>query len=209
MQIFITGTDTNIGKTLVASWICLHTGYGYFKPIQTGTLEISDTQQVLLLAKDIIVYKEIYSYQQAVSPHLAAKLNNTIIDLSIIKLPKVENLIIEGAGGLLVPINKDQLMIDLIKQLSVPVILVARSTIGTINHTLLSLEALCFRHINILGVILVGEIDQDNCDAIEFYSKTKVLAQIPILNSINTESLLNIPLTYNLQQILKGINEYN
>lgn len=218
MHIFITGTDTNVGKTLVASWLCLHTGYDYFKPIQTGSIEGTDSNQILKLSKNynqpnkqnnnknyknIIVHKETYLYQEAVSPHLAAKLNNQIIDISKIQIPtNVNDLIIEGAGGVLTPINQQLLMADLIKQLSVSVILVARSSLGTINHTLLSLEVLRVRKINILGVVVSGELNQDNCDAIEWYGKIKVLAQVPMLKNINTESLLDIPLSFELNKII-------
>ncbi|GFQ99996.1 ATP-dependent dethiobiotin synthetase BioD [Trichonephila clavata] len=141
MQIFVTGTDTDVGKTTISSWLCLHTGYSYFKPIQTGSTLGTDSHQMSNLT-NANVYKENFVYKRPLSPHLAASLENDSINIDRINLPKTHNLIIEGAGGVLVPINKTTLMVDLIKKLAISTILVARSTLGTINHTLLSLEAL-------------------------------------------------------------------
>ncbi len=191
MHIFVTGTDTNIGKTIVSSWICLHTGYDYFKPIQSGSIEGLDSDAVKNIA-NVHIHKETYIYKQPLSPHLAAHLENNKIELSNIHLPNVPNLIIEGAGGVLVPLSEDKLMIDLIKQTGASVILVARSTIGTINHTLLSLEALRARDIPILGVIVNGAPNESNNQAIEFYGKIKVLAAIPLLKEVSRNSLFQM-----------------
>ena len=200
MHVFITGTDTNIGKTLVASWLALHTGYDYFKPIQTGSLEATDSQMVRSLTNST-VHKETYCYQAPLSPHLAAHLEQQEIDVNQINLPRVPKLILEGAGGVLVPINREMLLIDWIKRLSIPVILVASSRLGTINHTLLSLEALRTRNIEILGIIMSGELNQDNSDAIAGYGQTKVIGQLPFLQNINQDTLKNIPLTTDLKKI--------
>ncbi|WP_339045229.1 dethiobiotin synthase [Candidatus Mesenet endosymbiont of Agriotes lineatus] len=191
MQIFITGTDTNVGKTLISSWICLHTGYSYFKPIQTGVDKDSDVVSKLANTN---IYEESYIYKSPLSPHLAASLENGSIDISRINLPKERNLIVEGAGGILVPIDQTTFMVDLIKKLNIPVILVARSTLGTINHTLLSLEALRTRSISILGVILNGPHNQDNLNAVEFYGKVQVLASVPKLQEVSKKSLMQLPL---------------
>jgi len=201
MQIFITGTDTDIGKTLISSWLCLHSGYKYFKPIQTGNIEKTDTEKAKELG--VSTYKEIYSYKEPLSPHLAAKLERAYINLDNISLPSEKNLIIEGAGGVLVPINDKHLVIDLIKKFNAPVIVVARSGLGTINHALLTLESLRSRDINILGVILNGPLNAENAKAIEFYGKVKVLAQIPKLEAATKENLLDIPLTTDIKKILE------
>ncbi|XGA08047.1 MAG: dethiobiotin synthase [Wolbachia endosymbiont of Xenopsylla cheopis] len=198
MQIFITGTDTNVGKTLISSWICLHTGYSYFKPIQTGADKDSD-----VVIANSNIYEESYIYKSPLSPHLAASLENDSIDISRINLPKERNLIVEGAGGILVPINETTFMIDLIKKLNIPVILVARSTLGTINHTLLSLEALRARSVSILGVILNGPHNQDNIKAIEFYGKVQILASVPKLQEVSKKSLMQLPLPDCLKIIIK------
>ena len=176
MKIFITGTDTNVGKTLISSWLALHTGFSYFKPIQTGLKEGRDSSEVQRLA-NAKIYPESYAYNAPLSPHLAAKIEAEKIDLEKIILPQENNLIIEGAGGVLVPINDKYLMIDLIKKLGAPVIVVARTSLGTINHTLLSLEALRSRNIPIVGVIMNGEQNSQNSNAIELYGQTSILAQ--------------------------------
>lgn len=202
MKIFITGTDTNVGKTLISSWIALHTGFSYFKPIQTGTRNGSDSFEVQKLS-DTRIYPDSYSYKEPLSPHLAAKLENDIIDIEKIVLPPSRNLIVEGAGGVLVPINDTYLMVDLIEKLGSPVILVARTTLGTINHTLLSLEVLRSRNIPVLGVIMNGEQNPQNNDSIELYGRTSVLAEFPKLESVSMNMLKDITLSQKLKQILK------
>jgi dethiobiotin synthetase len=207
MQIFITGTDTNIGKTLACSWLCLHSGYSYFKPIQTGAIFNTDSKTVAKIA-NVKTYDEIYKYPSPVSPHLAAKLQNEEIDIYKIKLPTTQHLIVEGAGGVMVPINNDCFMIDLIKHLSIPVIVVASTKLGTINHTLLTLMALKARNIKTLGVILSGQTSQANSHAIQTYANIEILAHIPLLKRINQKNLATISLTQRLKQILQinGLN---
>ncbi|MDX5496658.1 MAG: dethiobiotin synthase [Wolbachia endosymbiont of Nomada fabriciana] len=202
MQIFVTGTDTDVGKTTISSWLCLHTGYSYFKPIQTGSTLGTDSHQMSNLT-NANVYKENFVYKRPLSPHLAASLENDSINIDRISLPKTHNLIVEGAGGVLVPINKTTLMVDLIKKLAIPTILVARSTLSTINHTLLSLEALRARNIPILGIILNGLPNQDNLEAIEFYGRAQVLASVPKLQQVDREHLMQIPLSNRLKAILE------
>lgn len=212
MQIFLTGTDTDVGKTTVASWLCLHTGYAYYKPIQAGVnhptpishpreRNFVDSQVVKNLA-NVKTLPETYLYPEPVSPHLAAALSNDHIDCQKIILPAVENLIVEGAGGVMVPINEQMLMIDLIKQLALPVIIVARSSLGTINHTLLTLGSLRNRDIPILGVIVNGEANKANRDAIAKYSKVEILAELPKLDILSTENLQKIPLPEKLKKLI-------
>lgn len=202
MRIFITGTDTDVGKTVVSSWLCLHSKSAYFKPIQTGNLYDVDTATVQKLSTKTRTYKEAYSYSEPLSPHLAAELDGGRIDLDNICLPDEKNLIVEGAGGLLVPLNENQLLIDLVKRLQLPVILVARSSLGTINHTLLSLEALRQRDIPILGVIMNGE-NKGNEVAIERYGKTPVLASFPRIvgEPVTYEYLSSIPMPDRLRNM--------
>jgi len=202
MKVFITGTDTNVGKTLISSWIALHAGFSYFKPIQTGTRYGSDSFEVQKLS-DTKIYPESYAYKEPLSPHLAANLENDMIDIEKIVLPPSRNLIIEGAGGVLVPINDTHLMIDLIKKLGAPVILVSRTTLGTINHTLLSLEALRSQNIPVLGVIMNGEKNPQNSNSIELYGRTSVLAEFPKLDSVSMNTLKSVALPQKLKQILE------
>ncbi len=201
MQIFITGTDTSVGKTIVSSWLCLHTGYDYFKPIQTG---VSEGRDSLLVSEysGACIYPEVYSYQAPLSPHLAAAAVHEIIDIERIQLPCSSRLVIEGAGGVLVPLNHEFLMVDLMKQINVPVILVASSRLGTINHTLLSLEALRSRGLDVPGVIVSGELNERVCHSIECYGNTRVLAQLPFVPDMNRSSLRQIPLGEQLLSIL-------
>jgi len=188
MRIFITGTDTNIGKTIISSWICWHNKMNYWKPIQSGDDNgLSDTDFMKKICENKIrVYDPLYSFLQPLSPHLAAKINNQNIDLSkiLFSLPKDNRMLIEGAGGVFVPLNDKFMMIDLIEILDAPVIIVAKSGLGTINHTCLTISALRDRNIKILGVIMNGEKNQENKRAIEFYGKTKVLFEFPVLKNL-------------------------
>lgn len=202
MIIFITGTDTDIGKTLVSSWLCLHTGYDYFKPIQTGSIESLDTQTVLTLSKTK-VHPETYVFKNPLSPHMASQDEGAVIDLKSIQLPKTNQLIVEGAGGVLVPVNENQFISDLIIQLKVPCILVARSKLGTINHTLLSLAFLRQNNIEVLGVILSGDINPRNRDSIAHYGQVEILAELPCMQTIDYSALKKIPLTPSLKQLFK------
>ena len=199
MRVFITGTDTDVGKTTISSWLCLHTGYDYFKPIQTGTVTDSDALRRL---SHSTIHAEVFCYSQPLSPHAAARYDGGSIALDRITLPATDRLIVEGAGGVLVPLNDQDLMIDLIKHLGLPVILVARSTLGTINHTLLSLEALRQRNITVLGVILSGPENPGNAQAIETYGSTTILAQLPWLEAITADALRAIPLDPKLVEVL-------
>lgn len=202
MKIFITGTDTNVGKTLISSWIALHKGFSYFKPIQTGFTEGRDSYEVQRLSK-VKIHPEVYAYKEPLSPHLAARIENDRIDIDKIILPQENNLIIEGAGGVLVPINETFLMIDLIARLGATVILVARTTLGTINHSLLSLDVLRSRNIRVAGVIMNGESNPHNSEAIESYGCVPILANFPRLEIVSDDALRNIPLPEKLRQILQ------
>ena len=201
MKVFIAGTVTDIGKTTVCSWLCLHTRSSYFKPIQAGTNTLTDNQIVSNIIGDNMVHKETYCLKHPLSPHLAASLENIEIKLNNIQLPQADDLIVEGAGGLLVPINSTALIVDLVSTLKLPVILIARSRLGTINHTLLSIEALRSRAIPLMGVIMNGKLNQNNVDAIERYGKVKVLACFPECAHLSKSALKAMPLTKELEEI--------
>jgi dethiobiotin synthase len=192
---FVTGTDTAIGKTLVSALLCAALDAMYWKPIQTGTREGTDRATVMRLAELTRkrTFPEAYRFSPPVSPHLAAMRAGVRIDLRNIKmpaLPRDESLIAEGAGGVLVPINEKQLMVDLMVQLKLPVVLVARTALGTINHTLLSLAALRKAGLDVRGVVLSGEPNRDNLRAIEHYGKVAVVGFVPRLAKVNREMLL-------------------
>ena len=189
-RFFITGTDTAVGKTTVSSLLCAALDAIYWKPIQTGTREGTDRATVMRLANlpRSRTLPETYRFSPPVSPHLAAQRARVRIELRKVRLPQVaphENLIVEGAGGALVPINSTELMTDLMSHLGLPVLLVARTTLGTINHTLLSVAALRAAHLDVRGVILSGKPNRENRRAIEHYGKIEVLGAVPPLNKMN------------------------
>ncbi|MGN7610701.1 dethiobiotin synthase [Magnetococcales bacterium HHB-1] len=189
---FITATDTHAGKTVVSAWLISHLGGNYWKPIQSGLEDPPDADIVQYLSgfSDDHFFPSTYTFQAPMSPHESARREGVKIDLDRFNVPESSRpLIIEGAGGLLVPLNEDALMIDLIKRFAYPVILVARTGLGTINHTLLSLEALQKREIALAGVILSGQPYPSNRDAIKKYGRVKILAEIPQITPLTPETL--------------------
>ncbi|MGH9734307.1 MAG: dethiobiotin synthase [Candidatus Acidiferrales bacterium] len=194
-RFFVTGTDTGIGKTVTSALLCAALDAIYWKPIQTGSREGTDRATVMRLAglpRERTI-PEAYCFAPPVSPHLAARLAGKRIDLRQVKMPKLparENLIAEGAGGVLVPINKKELMRDLMRQLRLPVVLVTRSSLGTINHTLLSVAALRAARIRLDGVVMVGEPNEENRAAIERYGNVRVVGIIPPLRKLDRPTLI-------------------
>lgn len=190
--LFITGIGTNIGKTVVAAILVEKLHADYWKPIQSGDLEQSDTLTVknLITNKESVFHPEAYQLTQPFSPHKSADLDHVVIDPLKFKLPKTNKpLIIEGAGGLMVPLNNNFLMIDLIKQLETDVILVSKNYLGSINHTLLSVEALKFRQIPIKGIVFNGETDRYTESVIKEYTGLDILGHLPDLTPVNQTSI--------------------
>jgi dethiobiotin synthetase len=207
--LFVTGTDTNVGKTLVSALLTLGTKGKYWKPIQTGSdidsVWIKDTTKL----SDEHFFPETYKLTAPLSPHAAAEIDGVTINTANIKVPTQSNghmLIVEGAGGLMVPINQHDYMADLIKQLGLPVLLVARSTLGTINHTLLSLRVIRQMGIPLLGVVLNGERNRGNKAAIERYGRVEVVAEIeplPSLNEITLQDTFDRKLAHFVEDLMK------
>ncbi len=169
-RFFITGTGTGVGKTIVAAILLTGLKYHYWKPIQSGMEEETDTSVIRRLSGlgPGFFMDEAYCLPKAASPHISAAAAGVDIEFTHLNLPADgRNIIVEGAGGLLVPINRNRLMIDLISHLQLPVILVTKSGLGTINHTLLSLEALRKRHIPVVGIVMNGRKNAGNRRAIE------------------------------------------
>ncbi len=191
MRYFITGTDTDVGKTIVCAWLMLHTKARYWKPVQAGLKETDEaTIRALTGAGDERFIATAHALPEPLSPHEAAKRAGVKIEMEDFKLPdNYKPLIVEGAGGLMVPLNRDSLVIDLIVQLGLPAILVCRTGLGTINHTLLSLEALRARNIPVAGVILSGPDVPHNRAAIEAYGKVRIIAHIPPLEPLSRKTL--------------------
>ncbi len=164
MKLFITGIGTDIGKTIVSAIITEALEADYWKPIQAGDLEQSDSHKIksFITNSKTVIHSNSYALNTAASPHLAAKIDGITIDLKEIKEPITTNhLIIEGAGGIFVPLNETECVVDLI-QPDYKVILVSRHYLGSINHTLMTVEALQNRKINIAGIIFNGGLNEES-----------------------------------------------
>jgi malonyl-CoA O-methyltransferase len=189
--VFVTGTDTGVGKTVVCACLVRAWGADYWKPVQTGLdEEPGDTAVVQQLAglPDERLHAPGYAFGPAVSPHLAADLAGLEITLERLALPMSPRpIVVEGAGGALVPLNGRALMIDLMRALGLPVIVVAADRLGAINHALLTLEALAARDLNVAGVILTGGPFADNAAAIECAGQTRLLARLPQADPIDRD----------------------
>ena len=188
---FVVGTDTDVGKTVVAACLARAWDADYWKPVQTGSAEDpGDTAAVARLTglPPERLHAPVYVFAAPLSPHAAAALEGAAIALDAIARPSTERpLVVEGAGGALVPLNDHSLMIDLVQRLGLPVVVAARSTLGTINHTLLTLEALRGRGLRVLGVVMNGPPSASNREAIERYGRVRVLAEIPWSDSLTPE----------------------
>ena len=198
--LFVTGTDTGVGKTVAAAAL-FHRYRGrvplrYWKPIETGVEQDNDTAEVGRLAAcgpgELLTCG--VRLERPVSPHLAARLAGRTIDLdSLVAVvnaePDSSRWIVEGAGGVLVPVGDTTNMADLMTRLGLPVVVVARTALGTINHTLLTLEALRLRSIETAGVIMVGVPNADNREAIERYGRVQVLGEMPRIEPLTSERL--------------------
>ena len=192
MQFIICGTDTDIGKTLISSFFVRGLNSFYWKPIQSGIESQTDSQTIEKLTqvnKEKII-DEAYVFTQPLSPHWAAEIDKKNINFKMLKLPKVNgDLIVETAGGLMVPITRKFLQIDQIKKWNLPVILVCKSSLGTLNHTLLSIEALKKRNINIIGIVVNGKKHLDNPKTIFEFSGIPIIAEFPYIQKIDSNIL--------------------
>ncbi|MBE5319431.1 dethiobiotin synthase [Pedobacter sp. MR2016-19] len=189
---FVTGIGTGIGKTLVSAILTEKLKADYWKPIQSGDLDTSDSITIdrLISNAKTIIHPESYRLTQPLSPHLSARLDGIDIDLDKINTPLTDNnLIIEGAGGLMVPLNEDELIIDLIRKLEVEVILVSQNYLGSINHTLLSVNLLKQYKIPVKGIIFNGEENTETERYILQYAKIKKLGSIPSFSNIDKEKV--------------------
>ena len=187
MNIFVTGTDTGIGKTTVSAWICAKTNATYWKPIQTG--DDSDSTTVSKFAKQSVILPNAYHLKTPLSAYDAAHIENVNIDINqIIKQCPQNRCIIEGAGGALVPITTDTMMADLIPLLRAKALIVAKSQLGFLNHIFMTVEVLRERGVPIIGIVLNGETEL--IDTIERFSQCRVIA---VLKSLNDIHLLPIP----------------
>ena len=193
MSFFLTGTDTEVGKTVICAWLMVHYKYHYWKPIQSGmdSPDIKTIQKITGFDSSFF-FPPAYELQQPLSPHESAKRDGIKIELANFLLPREETkVVVEGAGGILVPINEKYFIIDIIKKLSLPILLVARSGLGTINHTLLTVSELKKRNLPLLGIILNGKRNKSNREAIEKYSGVSVVSELEPLKTLDKKTLLS------------------
>ncbi len=192
LRIVVCGTDTDVGKTVVSAWLVQGLNATYWKPVQSGLDEGGDRDRIceLLNLPPERWLREAYAFRRPVSPHWAAECDGMELDPANLGLPPCNGpLVVETAGGLMVPLNRSWLQIDQLQRWQLPVVLVARSGLGTLNHTLLSLEALRQRSIPVLGLILNGPPHADNPGTLEQFGGIPVLAQLPPLATLDASSL--------------------
>jgi dethiobiotin synthase len=194
---FVTGTDTGVGKTVLSALLVAALDGIYWKPVQTGAIEGTDLDSVRQWAECPAerLLPERYRFDLPVSPHLAARKSGIRIALDDFGLPApVANHphIVEGAGGVMVPLNEKDLMLDLMRHFGLPVVVGTRTTLGTINHTLLTLAALRGAHLNVRGVVLIGARNVENESAIETYGNVRVIGHIPVLERIHRAALIEV-----------------
>ncbi|MBA3811558.1 MAG: ATP-dependent dethiobiotin synthetase BioD [Caulobacteraceae bacterium] len=188
----VTGTDTGIGKTVFAAALVQALGARYWKPVQAGLAEETDSQVVARLsgADPSRILSEAWRLTTPVSPHLAAEIDGVSIDPDDLTPPRSEGpLVVEGAGGLMVPLDRDTLTIDLFARWGAPVILCGRTSLGAINHALLSLEALAARRVPVLGMAFIGDQMADTQATVAAFSGVKVLGRLPFLDPLTSATL--------------------
>ncbi|RCS22526.1 ATP-dependent dethiobiotin synthetase BioD [Phyllobacterium salinisoli] len=190
--IVVTGTDTGIGKSVFAAGLATCSDAAYWKPIQSGLEGETDKEMVARLGGLPAgrIYDEAYRLCTPASPHRAAELDGVEIDPEQLAVPPVAGrLIIEGAGGLLVPLTRRQAFLDVFVRWNLPVVLCARTTLGTINHTLLSLRVLRLRAVRVIGVAFIGDAQPDTESIIGEMGKVRILGRLPWLQTLNRETL--------------------
>lgn len=192
LRLVVCGSDTDVGKTVVSSWLVQGLAASYWKPVQSGLEGGSDStrvQQLLALPSQRLL-PEAYRLNQPVSPHWAAEQDGVVIDPARLELPAVAGpLVVETAGGLLVPMARDWLQIEQLQRWNLPILLVGRSGLGTLNHCLLSIEALRQRQLPLLGLVLNGPPHPDNPRTLEQLAGVPVLAQLPPLEPLSAATL--------------------
>ena len=187
--IIVTGTDTGIGKTIFSAGLVQALEATYWKPVQSGLEEETDSQIVSRLSGRPAL-KEGYIFQLPASPHLSAEAEGAEIDPDTLALPETDGVLVaEGAGGLMVPLNRKALYLDLFASWGAPVILCARTQLGTINHTLLSLQALKIAGCDVVGVAFIGDSEPEVEQTIVDFGGVPRLGRLPVLEDLTSETL--------------------
>ncbi len=186
----VTGTDTGIGKSVVAAGLVAALSGRYWKPVQAGLIDGTDSEMVAALVPGAPIHAEAYRLTTPCSPHQAAALDGVSIDPARLALPQGDApLVVEGAGGVLVPLREDLLFADMMARWGLPVVLVARTALGTINHTLLSIEALRTRGVTLAGLAFVGDANAESERVIGAISGVTRLGRLPWLTPLDAASL--------------------
>lgn len=188
----VTGTDTDVGKTVFAAALAGALDAHYWKPVQAGLADGSDSDRIAALSglQPDRILAEAFRLTTPCSPHRAARLDGVAIDPERLMLPASPRpLVVEGAGGALVPLNDTMLFADLFARWNAPVVIVARTALGTINHSLLTIEALRSRGVAILGIAFVGEAQEDSERTIARLGKVRRLGRLPVLDPLNRDTL--------------------
>jgi len=187
----VTGTDTGIGKTVFAAALTGAIAAHYWKPVQSGLDDGADVDTVARLSgvAPERILPEAYRLTQPLSPHRAAELDGLVIDPARLALPRQRPLVVEGAGGVLVPVTRSAMYADVFAWWNLPVIVVARTGLGTINHSLLTIEALRARGVSVHGLAFVGDANEDNEATIAAIGKVRRLGRLPLLPVLDRDSL--------------------
>ncbi|MFQ8432479.1 dethiobiotin synthase [Amaricoccus sp. W119] len=188
----VTGTDTGVGKTVFAAGLASLLGASYWKPVQAGLGEETDSETAARLGGLAAgrVMPEAYRLRTPASPHLAARIDGIAIEPERLAIPRLPGtLVIEGAGGLMVPLTSSLTYLDVFARWRAPAILCARTRLGTINHTLLSLDALRRRAVPVLGVAFIGEDEPETVAIIARMGRVRVLGRLPIIEPLGPEAL--------------------
>ena len=187
-RFYLTGTDTDVGKTITAALLCRALELEYWKPAQAGLSEETDTEVVERLAK-VKTHPETWRLKRPASPHAAAQDEQIRIALEDVSMPPAERLLVEGAGGYQVPYADDPLLWqgDLIRHLGLPVVLVGRTGLGTLNHTLLSLRALRADGLDVAGLVLVGDEHHENQRDLQRMGEVSLLLRLPWMNNVDRD----------------------
>jgi dethiobiotin synthetase len=203
--LIITGTDTGVGKTVFSAGLTAALGATYWKPVQSGLEDATDTEVVRTLS-GAEVLPEAYRLNMPASPHLSAEEMGVEIDLAQLALPQIDDpLVVEGAGGVMVPLNRQVVYLDLFAQWNAPVVLVARTSLGTINHTALSLMALRNAGCDVIGVAFVGDPEPEVEQTIAQMCKTRNLGRLPYLPDLTRENLADAFQTIDLDTIRRAL----
>jgi dethiobiotin synthetase len=189
MKIIVAGIGTEVGKTIVSSIFCQAFSLDYWKPLQSGSKEDNDAEKVReLISAKIEIFPNAYCFKEPLSPDQAAKLEGISIDPSKINIPESQHLLIEPAGGLMVPLTEDGFLFsDLLKIWNIPIVLVSRFYLGSINHTLLSIEYLKSHNLSLAGIVFTDDINEESEKIIRLKAPTTHFHHIPWSKEINTD----------------------